>query len=31
VAAPDLEAAEVPVTQRITWDADTVNPLPLDG
>jgi hypothetical protein len=28
---PGLEAAAVPASQRITWDADTVNPLPLDG
>jgi hypothetical protein len=28
---PGLEAAPVPVDQRFTWDADTVNPLPFDG
>jgi hypothetical protein len=31
VAAPALEAVRVPVDQRFTWDADTVNPRPLDG
>ena len=31
LADPDLEAAAVLPTQRITWDADTVNPLPLDA
>lgn len=29
--SPGLEAAQVPVDQRFTWDADTVNPLPLDA
>lgn len=24
----ELEALPVPVTQRLTWDTDTVNPLP---
>jgi hypothetical protein len=31
VAQPGVEAAEVPVSQGITWDTDTVNPLPLDA
>jgi hypothetical protein len=31
VADPGLEAAEIPVSQGITWNTDTVNPLPLDG
>jgi hypothetical protein len=31
VAHPGLEAAEVPVAQGISWDTDTVNPLPLDA
>ena len=31
VSAAGLEAAVVPVDQRVTWDADTVNPLPADG
>jgi hypothetical protein len=31
LAHPGLEAAAVPPTQRVTWDADTVNPLPLDA
>ncbi|SFK35615.1 hypothetical protein [Geodermatophilus ruber] len=31
LAAEGLEAAEVLPTQRINWDADTLNPLPLDG
>ena len=26
-----VEALAVPVSQRITWDADTVNPLPYDA
>jgi hypothetical protein len=26
-----LEVAAVPVDQRVTWDADTVNPLPARG
>jgi hypothetical protein len=29
VAADGLEVAVVPVDQRVTWDADTVNPRPL--
>ena len=29
LATDGLEAAQVPADQRITWDADTVNPLPL--
>lgn len=28
VASNELEAVEVPATQGITWDSDTVNPLP---
>jgi hypothetical protein len=28
VADPSLEALPVPVDQRVTWDSDTVNPLP---
>lgn len=24
----ELEALPVPVTQRVAWDSDTVNPLP---
>jgi hypothetical protein len=28
---PGLEAAAVPVDQRCTWDADTVNPPPVDA
>lgn len=28
LAEKTIEAAEVPLRQRITWDADTVNPLP---
>jgi hypothetical protein len=28
VAHPDLEAYEVPPTQTLAWDTDTVNPLP---
>lgn len=31
LARPALEAARVPADQRFTWDADTVNPLPIDG
>lgn len=31
LAHPGLEAVQVPVSQGITWDTDTVNPLPLDG
>jgi hypothetical protein len=31
LAHPGLEAAAVPPGQRFTWDADTVNPLPLDA
>ncbi|HEY0402173.1 MAG TPA: hypothetical protein VGD09_09155 [Blastococcus sp.] len=31
LAAYGLEAAPVPAHQRITWDADTVNPPPMDG
>jgi hypothetical protein len=31
VSADGLEVAVVPVDQRVTWDADTVNPLPADG
>jgi hypothetical protein len=31
LAADGLEAAPVPADQRVTWDADTVNPLPMDG
>ncbi len=31
LAAPGLEAALVPVDQRFTWDADTVNPWPVDA
>jgi hypothetical protein len=31
LASPGLEAARVPVDQRFTWDADTVNPWPLDA
>lgn len=31
LACPALEAARVPVDQRFTWDADTVNPLPIDA
>lgn len=31
VAHTGLEAARVPVDQRFSWDADTVNPRPLDG
>jgi hypothetical protein len=31
VTHPGLEAAPVPADQRFTWDADTLNPLPLDG
>ena len=31
LATDGLEAAQVPADQRVTWDADTVNPLPLDG
>jgi hypothetical protein len=31
LAHPALEAAEVPPAQRVTWDSDTVNPLPPDG
>jgi hypothetical protein len=28
---PLLEAAPVPADQRFTWDADTVNPAPVDA
>ena len=28
---PRVEAARVPIDQRFTWDADTVNPLPYDA
>ncbi len=28
---PLLETAQVPADQRFTWDADTVNPAPLDA
>jgi hypothetical protein len=31
VSADGLEVAVVPVDQRVTWDADTANPLPADG
>jgi hypothetical protein len=31
VAHPALEAARVPADQRFTWDADTVNPFPIDA
>jgi hypothetical protein len=31
LAHPGLEAAEVPASQGVTWDTDTVNPLPLDA
>jgi hypothetical protein len=31
LAAPGVEVAEVPAAQGTGWDADTVNPLPLDG
>jgi hypothetical protein len=31
LAAPGIEAAAVPPDQGTTWDADTVNPLPLDA
>lgn len=31
LATGGLEAAQVPADQRVTWDADNVNPLPLDG
>jgi hypothetical protein len=31
LAHPGLEAAQVPRDQRITWDADTINPPPLDA
>jgi hypothetical protein len=31
LADPGLEAAAVPVTQGVSWDADTINPLPLDA
>jgi hypothetical protein len=31
LASPALEAARVAVDQPFTWDADTVNPLPIDG
>lgn len=31
LAHPGLEAAAVPVDQRCTWDADTVNPPPIDA
>ena len=31
LAADGLEAAVVPADQRVTWDADTVNPLPADA
>jgi hypothetical protein len=31
LAHPGLEGAAVPASQGITWDADTVNPLPFDG
>jgi hypothetical protein len=31
LASPGLEAAEVSVSQGTGWDADTVNPLPLDA
>jgi hypothetical protein len=30
-ADPELEVAQVPPGQRVTWDADTVNPLPHDA
>ena len=30
-AIPRVEAARVPVDQRFTWDADTINPLPYDA
>jgi hypothetical protein len=30
LSAPGLETAPVPPDQHITWDADTVNPLPAD-
>ena len=29
LATDGLEAATVPADQRVTWDADTVNPRPL--
>jgi hypothetical protein len=31
VAHPDLEVARVPPDQGITWDSDTINPLPEDA
>jgi hypothetical protein len=31
LATPGLEAAAVSVTQGVTWNADTINPLPLDA
>ena len=31
LADTDLEAAAVLVTQGVTWDADTINPLPMDA
>jgi hypothetical protein len=31
VTHPGLEAAKVPVSQGLSWNTDTVNPLPLDG
>jgi hypothetical protein len=31
VRRPGLEIARVPVDQRFTWDADTVNPWPIDA
>jgi hypothetical protein len=31
LGSPRLEAAQVPADQRFTWDADTVNPEPIDA
>ena len=31
LAADGIEVAQVPAHQSVTWDADTVNPLPTDG